>query len=108
MVGPFPPSHKLKINFTIVKNITAETGERTLYVRITKPDNGVLSKSDSNTFPYENRELVYSIKKYIEYNGEEQNVTVYWDVEEFLYAGSYRVDIFSDGTLIGSQSFNLD
>ena len=91
-----------------IKNITAETGERTLYVRITKPDNGVLSKSDSNTFPYENRELVYSIKKYIEYNGEEQNVTVYWDVEEFLYAGSYRVDIFSDGTLIGSQSFNLD
>lgn len=99
---------KLKINFTIVKNITAETGERTLYIRITKPDNDVLSKSTSNTFPYENRELVYSIKKYIEYNGEEQNVTVYWDVEEFLYAGSYRVDIFSDGTLIGSQSFSLD
>ena len=99
---------KLKINFTIVKNITAETGERTLYVRITKPDNDVLSKSASNTFPYENRELAYSIKKYIEYNGDEQNITVYWDVEEFLYAGSYRVDIFSDGTLIGSQSFNLD
>lgn len=99
---------KLKINFTIVKNITAETGERTLYVRITKPDNDVLSKNASNTFPYENRELAYSIKKYIEYNGEEQSVTVYWDFEEFLYAGSYRVDIFSDGTLIGSQSFNLD
>lgn len=99
---------KLKINFTIVKNITAETGERTLYVRITKPDNDVLSKNASNTFPYENRELAYSIKKYIEYNGEEQSVTVYWGVEEFLYAGSYRVDIFSDGTLIGSQSFNLD
>lgn len=99
---------KLKINFTIVKNITAETGERTLYVRITKPDNDVLSKNASNTFPYENRELAYSIKKYIEYNGEEQSVTVYWDVEEFLYARSYRVDIFSDGTLIGSQSFNLD
>lgn len=99
---------KLKINFTIVKNITAETGERTLYVRITKPDNDVLTKNASNTFPYENRELAYSIKKYIEYNGEEQNVTVYWDVEEFLYAGNYRVDIFSDGTLIGSQSFALD
>lgn len=99
---------KFKINFTIVKNITAETGERTLYVRITKPDNDVLTKSPSNTFPYENRELVYSIKKYIEYNGEEQAITVYWDVEEYLYAGAYRVDIFADGTLIGSQSFNLD
>nr|WP_302828954.1 hypothetical protein [uncultured Bacteroides sp.] len=99
---------KFKINFTIVKNITAETGERTLYIRITKPDNDVLTKSASNTFQYENRDLVYSIKKYIEYNGEEQNVTAYWDVEEYLYAGAYRVDIFADGTLIGSQSFNLD
>ena len=99
---------KFKINFSIVKNITAETGERTIYVRITKPDNDVLSKSASNTFPYENRNLTYSIKKYIEYNGEEQNITVYWDVEEFLYAGAYRVDIFADGTLIGSQSFSLE
>ena len=99
---------KFKINFSIVKNITAETGERTLYIRITKPDNDVLTKSPSNTFPYQNPQLVYSIKKYIEYNGEEQAVTVYWDVEEYLYAGTYRVDIFADGTLIGSQSFSLN
>ena len=99
---------KFKINFSIVKNITAATGVRTLYIRITKPVNVVLTKRSSNTFPYENRELVYSIKKYIEYNGEEQAVTVYWDVEEYLYAGTYRVDIFADGTLIGSQSFSLN
>ncbi|MDE6217045.1 hypothetical protein [Bacteroides sp.] len=99
---------KFKINFTIVKNITAETGERTLYVRITKPDNDVLTKNASETFSYENRNLAYSIKKYIEYTGEEQTVTVYWDVEEFLYAGAYRVDIFSGGSLIGSHSFTLN
>ncbi|MEY8706406.1 hypothetical protein AALK94_03465 [Bacteroides faecichinchillae] len=98
---------KLAISFTVVKNITAENGERTLYIRITKPDNDVLTKSASNTFPYENRTLVYSIKKYIEYNGEEQHVNVFWDVEEFLYAGNYRVDIFEGGNLIGSQSFTL-
>ena len=99
---------KLKIDFTISKNITAETGERTLYVRIMKPDNDVLTKNAADTFPYENRQLRYSIKKYIEYNGEEQPVTVYWDVEEFLYAGNYRIDIFADGTLIGTQDFTLD
>ncbi|MCI7069879.1 hypothetical protein [Bacteroides pyogenes] len=99
---------KMAVSFTIVKNITAENGERTLYIRITKPDNDVLTKSPSNTFPYENRELVYSIKKYIEYDGEEQNITVYWDVEEFLYAGNYRVDIFEGGNLIGSQKFGLE
>lgn len=98
---------KFKIDFSIVKNITAETGEKTLYLRITKPDNGVLTKSEVNTFKYENRNLTYSIKKYIEYTGEEQAVTVYWNVEEYLYAGNYRVDIFADGILIGSQSFSL-
>ena len=98
---------KFKIDFSIVKNITAETGEKTLYLRITKPDNGVLTKSEANTFKYENRNLTYSIKKYIEYTGEEQAVTVYWNVEEYLYAGNYRVDIFADRILIGSQSFSL-
>lgn len=99
---------KLTIGFTIVKNITAPTGERTLYVRILKPDNDVLTKNASATFPYENRNLTYSIKKYIEYTGEEQAVTVYWDVNEFLYAGKYRVDIFADGTRIGSGQFTLE
>ena len=99
---------KLAISFTVVKNITAENGERTLYIRITKPDNDALTKSASNTFSYENRTLTYSIKKYIEYNGEEQNVNVFWDVEEFLYAGNYRLDIFEGGNLIGSQKFTLD
>ena len=98
---------KLAVSFTIVKNITAQTGERTLYVRITQPGNEVLSKSASDTFKYENRELQYSIKKYIEYTGEEQTVTVYWDVEEYLAAGTYNVYIFADGTMIGSSSFNL-
>jgi DNA repair exonuclease SbcCD ATPase subunit len=98
---------KLAISFTITKNVTAENGERTLYIRIAKPDNGVLAKSEENTFPYENRTLTYSIKKYIEYGGEEQSVTVYWDVEEFLYAGQYRVDIFEGGNLIGSQDFSM-
>ena len=98
---------KIAVSFTIVKNITAKTGERTLYIRIAKPDNEVLSKNTSDTFPYENRQLAYSIKKYIEYTGEEQNVTVYWDVEEYLPAGTYNVYIFADGTMIGQQSFSM-
>ena len=98
---------KIAVSFTLVKNITAKTGERTLYIRIAKPDNEVLSKNESDTFAYENRQLAYSIKKYIEYTGEEQNVTVYWDVEEYLPAGTYNVYIFADGTMIGQQSFSM-
>lgn len=96
------------IEFTIVKNLTAPSGEKNLFVRIAKPDNEVLTKSADNTFLYENKNLEYSIKKYIEYTGEEQQITLYWNVEEFLYAGKYNVYIFADGIMIGEQSFYLE
>lgn len=98
---------KLAISFTIVKNITATTGNKTIYVRIAKPDNEILTKSSANTFAYEDRNIGYSIKKYIEYTGEEQQVTVYWDVEEFLPAGTYHVYLFADGNMIGQNAFSL-
>ena len=96
---------KFAVGFTISKNITAEPGMRTIYVRISKPDNAVLS--DGGTFKFENREIPYSIKKSIEYRGEETPVTVYWDVKEFLYPGTYRVEIFAGNSMIGSSSFTL-
>ena len=98
---------KIAISFTIVKNITAETGNKTLYIRIAKPGNEILSKGNT-TFQYEDRQITYSIKKYIEYTGEEQTVTVYWDVQEFLPAGTYNVYIFADGNMIGQNSFEME
>ncbi|NDV69565.1 hypothetical protein [Dysgonomonas sp. 25] len=95
------------VNFTITKNITAEPGERTIYVRIMKPDDDVLTKSRSNVFQYENKEINYSMKRIVEYGGEEILVTLYWDVEEYLMPGKYRVDIFADGNRIGSKPFEL-
>lgn len=99
---------QLIINFAITKNITAEPGERTIYVRIMKPDNDVLTKSRTNVFAYENKDINYSMKKLIEYGGEEMPVTMYWDVEEYLMPGTYRIDIFADGNLIGKKSFTME
>ena len=64
---PYKYVDRSRIYYCLLYTSTAENGERTIYIRITKPDNDVLTKSASNTFPYENRTLVYSIKKYIEY-----------------------------------------
>jgi HD superfamily phosphohydrolase len=99
---------KFVIDFTIVKNITTKTGEKIIYVRLVKPDGDALLKNPDDKFKYENTELGYSIKKYIEYTGEQLQVTLYWDVEEFLHAGTYNVFIFVDGVMIGEQSFTLD
>lgn len=99
---------QFEINFTIVKNITTKTGEKIVYLRIVNPDGETLQKSEDDTFSYENTSLEFSAKKYIEYTGEQQEVTMYWDVEEFLYAGTYNAYIFVDGVMIGEQNITLN
>ena len=97
---------KFQIGFAISRNVTAAAGNRTIYVRILKPTGEVLN--GGGTFAFENRTLPYSIRKDIEYNGEETPVTVYWDVTEMLVAGQYRVQIFADGKNIGSSSISFE
>jgi hypothetical protein len=101
-------STQFVISFTVARNITAEPGERTIYARLMGPDGSLLSKSASNTFPYENRDIQYSIRRTVEYGGEELPVTLYWDIEEFLMAGTYQVDLFADGHHIGKHSFSMN
>lgn len=96
---------KLAFGFTIVKNVTAQNGQRTLYARILKPDNSVMG--NKGTFPYENTTLEYTEKKYIDYTGEEEKITMYTDVTEFLEAGTYKLFLFCDKQMIGQTSFTL-
>ncbi|MCK9438026.1 MAG: hypothetical protein M0Q12_12580 [Synergistaceae bacterium] len=101
-------SSQLVVSFTIARNITTEPGERTIYVRLMTPDGTVLSKSTTHTFPYENRDILYSMLRIVEYGGEEIPVTLYWDIEEFLMPGTFKADIFADGHHIGTRSFTME
>lgn len=96
----------LQVSFNIARNVTAENGQRTIYVRIQTPNGGVLT--EGGKFAYENRQLEYSMKTSIQYGGEETPVTTYWQIGEFLDAGEYRVSIFADGNMIGSRTFSFE
>lgn len=95
---------QLKVDFTIARNVTAQSGIKAIYVRITTPTGTTLT---AGSFPYENKNLQYSIKKQIEYNGENTPVTVYWNIQEVMSAGTYRLALFCDGQMIGQKAFNL-
>lgn len=97
----------LQIHFTISKNVTAEVGEKTFYCRITQPNDELLVKAGAGTFAFEGKQIPYSIRREIEYNGEETPLVMYWPVEESLQSGTYQLRIFADGNLIGSASFSL-
>lgn len=97
----------IEVNFSIAKNVTAKPGERYVYLRIIKPDNDVLIKNRNDLFVYEDSEINYSAKKLVEYDSEETPVTLYWTVEEYLYPGVYRMELFADNEKIGEKSITL-
>ena len=73
---------KFQVNFTIAANVTAQTGEKDVYLRILRPSDEVLTNAQSGKFKYENTKLDYS-------------------------AGTYRVEIYADGNMIGRGSIAL-
>lgn len=95
----------LQVDFTVAKNVTAANGIRTFYVSIATPSGSVLN--GGGTFAYENKHLTYTMKKSIEYSGQDSQLKLYWNVSQFLDAGTYRVSIFSEGNLIGSRTFTF-
>jgi cell division protein FtsL len=99
---------QISISFKVAKNITASTGDKIAYIRIMKPDNDILTKNRMDLFKYENKDINYSCRRSFEYGGEEANIILYWNVEEYLYPGDYRVDIFVDGNMIGSKAFRFE
>lgn len=97
---------RFSVSFAITRNVTAQAGNRTVYVRLLKPNQQVVGESGS--FSYENRTISYSAAKNVEYTGQETHVTLYVPVSEFLGAGSYTAYIFADGQMIGSGSMKID
>ena len=96
----------VQVNFSLAKNVTAQNGMRTVYVRITSPTGSLLGNAGS--FNYENRTLQCSMKKAVEYGGQETPVTLYWNVDQSMVGGNYQVSIFADGHMIGSRSFSFN
>lgn len=95
----------LVVDFTIARNVTAATGTKTVYVRITTPAGSVLAGGGS--FEYEGKNLQASMKKTIEYNGETTTMSLFRQVNEYLSEGTYTVSIFTDGAMIGSKRVTL-
>jgi hypothetical protein len=60
------------------------------------------------SFSYEDRQLAYTMKRSIDYSGEETAVTAMWPISETLPGGSYNVSIFADGNMIGSRNFTFE
>ncbi len=98
---------KIKICFTIDDNVLAKSGTRNVYFRVAAPDGIILMNSESGMFKYHDREIAFSSKREVNYNGKKTDVCAYYISDTELVPGTYDVDIFMDNNQIGESKFTL-
>ena len=99
--------HKVKICFTIDDNVIAKKGTRYSYIRIAGPDGIILMNKESGMFNYHGKEIAYSSKRELTYEGKKTEACVFWTSNSEQAIGKYDIDIFMDGSQIGEYNFSL-
>lgn len=97
---------KLCVSFTLNSNELATPGNREVYVRITSPDGYILSTEQTPTFEFEGGKLNYSASREVDYQNEDLEVNIFYNGSGFA-AGTYKVQLYSDGYMIGSTELVL-
>jgi len=97
---------KIRICFTLRENTIIYPGTKTIYIRITRPDDVILT-SGVNLFEYQGEQIVYSGKRDVEYENVDVDMCIYWTNDGQLIPGSYSVTLYADGNDIGSSTFSL-
>lgn len=100
-------TERFKVSFVVSKNITTDTGYKTAYLRILSPQREVLPSKSKGTFSFEDGELAYSAKREFEYEAEDLQMDVYYDINQFLFGGEYQFDLFVDGVHVGHKALVL-
>ncbi len=97
---------RLKVDFILTANDLATPGERNVYVRITGPDGYVLAGDISSLFDYEGDKLTYSAVREIDYQNKDLEVGLYYNGSG-ITDGTYLVEVYMDGYMIGSTEAYL-
>ena len=99
---------QMRSSFTIGENQIASSGRKTVYLQIIGPNGAVMQRSDNFVVDTDNGQQAYSDKKDIDYNNQAIDLTIYYDLKgQEAAKGNYKVRIYCEGQLIGTDSFTL-
>lgn len=96
----------LRVDFTVSSNDLAAAGNREIYVRITSPDGYLLTTESVPTFKYRDESIGYSASREIDYQNEDVDVSIFYNGSGFV-AGDYKVELYTDGYVLGSAAVAL-
>ena len=99
---------RLAVKFTLDENPIAPQGNKKVYIRIINPDGLMLLNKEQETFKFEDDKITFSALREVDYKGEKVDMVIYYECEEGeLASGTYKTEIFCDGSMIGSTEIVL-
>lgn len=102
---------RIRVCFTVLDNQLADKQEKLLYAVIKDPDRKTFTEGDKSKITLLNgEEIPYSVKKEVFYDNKVMQLCLNLDINqqaEELKAGTYQVEIYSEGVQIGATDFTL-
>jgi len=98
---------KLRICFTLRENPLAKAGEKTVFMRVIRPDSLVIATSPSNLFPYKGNQMIFSASRAVDYMNQDVEMCIFLDNTGDFIIGNYSVELYLEGTRIGKTNFML-
>ena len=99
-------AERLRTDFTLAANNLASSGEKTVYLRILAPDGYVLATDSPIMMEYEGERLTCSASRDIDYQNQDLAISIFYNGAGFT-AGTYIVQLYADGRLIGTSEVPL-
>ena len=101
-------ANMLKGCFTILENKISSAGNKYIYLRVISPEGKVLSQQKKETIAIEQEgEIEISAKREINYQNQNTDVCVFYEIDTPLKAGKYSVEVYAENEKIGVTSFAL-
>ena len=99
---------RIRVCFTVLENIIAEKGEKSLYVVIKTPGGTTYADGDRSKITLlSGDEIAYSVKKDIFYDNKNMQLCMNWELKDKAEPGTYKVELYAEGVQIGKESFDL-
>lgn len=99
---------QIKCLFTVGSNSLTSAGKKTVYMQVITPEGKTLQSRSSNIVNIDGTSIPFSEKRDIDYENNSIDVGIYYDMRgEKATKGTYKVRIYCEGNLIGTDSFTL-
>ncbi|MCD4710604.1 MAG: hypothetical protein K8R52_07140 [Bacteroidales bacterium] len=98
---------KVRIDFVLRANKVTPTGEKSISLRIIRPDQVVLGSPELEMLEFNGEQIPVSATRVINYENEDLPVSIFWTNDGEIVPGEHTVELYSEGKVIGQSSFVL-